>query len=168
MLDPNTEEVFQVTDILTGVSGITLFSSAISISENGKKLYYSHYTDNSYSIYNYTPDLNDMVKVDPAEIDVVVMHAPGTIKGDLGEVNAIKAVFGENLPAMTSNQWKIGHTFATSGILNLELALLMLKHQEFISVPFSDISKKPRRLLNILVNAVGFGGNAVSILVRKP
>ena len=109
-----------------------------------------------------------MSNLDPTEVDAVVMHAPGTIKGDLGEVNAIKAVFGENLPAMTSNKWKIGHTFATSGILNLELAMLMLKHQEFVPVPFSDISKKPRRLLNILVNAVGFGGNAVSILVRKP
>ncbi len=106
-------------------------------------------------------------KLNPAEIDAVVMHAPGTIKGDLGEVNAIKALFGENLPAMTSNKWKIGHTFATSGILNLELAMLMLKNQEFISVPFSDISKKPKRLQNILVNAVGFGGNSVSILISK-
>ena len=108
-----------------------------------------------------------MGNLDPAEVDAVVMHAPGTIKGDLGEVNAIKVVFGENLPAMTSNKWKIGHTFATSGILNLELAMLMLKHQEFVSVPFSDISKKPKQLRNILVNAVGFGGNAVSILISK-
>ncbi len=105
--------------------------------------------------------------MDVSKIDAVVMHAPGTIKGDLGEVNAIKAVFGENLPAMTSNKWKIGHTFATSGILNLELAMLMLMEQEFISVPFSDISKKPADLNNILVNAVGFGGNAVSILISK-
>ncbi|MDN3595638.1 beta-ketoacyl synthase N-terminal-like domain-containing protein [Zunongwangia endophytica] len=105
--------------------------------------------------------------LEPSEIDAVVMHAPGTIKGDAGEVKAIKALFGENLPAMTSNKWKIGHTFATSGILNLELAMLMLKKQQFISVPFSDISKKPTRIQNILVNAVGFGGNAVSILISK-
>lgn len=126
---------------------------SVSISEDGKCM------QNSMKMA-----IGDL---DPAEIDVVVMHAPGTIKGDLGEVNAIKAVFGENLPAMTSNKWKIGHTFATSGILNLELALLMLKHQEFISVPFSDISKKPARLQKILVNAVGFGGNAVSILINN-
>ncbi len=102
-----------------------------------------------------------------SEIDAVVMHAPGTLKGDLSEVNAIKAVFGKNTPAMTSNKWKLGHTFAASGILNLELAVLMLKHQEFIEVPFSMISEAPARLENILVNAVGFGGNAVSILVSK-
>ena len=102
-----------------------------------------------------------------SEIDAVVMHAPGTLKGDLSEVNAIKALFGENTPAMTSNKWKLGHTFAASGILNLELAVLMLQHQQFIEVPFSGISKSPSKLENILVNAVGFGGNAVSILISR-
>ncbi|PRX52533.1 beta-ketoacyl synthase N-terminal-like domain-containing protein [Salegentibacter salegens] len=106
-------------------------------------------------------------KKELSEIDAVVMHAPGTLKGDLSEVNAIKTVFGKNTPAMTSNKWKLGHTFAASGILNLELAVLMLQHQEFIEVPFLEISKSPLKLENILVNAVGFGGNAVSILVTR-
>lgn len=102
------------------------------------------------------------------EIDAIVMHAPGTIKGDLSEINAVKAVFGENLPALTSNKWKIGHTFGASGTLSLELAVLMLQNQEFISVPFSSVSKAPKRLKHVLVNAVGFGGNAVSVLVSLP
>jgi len=102
-----------------------------------------------------------------SEIDAVVMHAPGTLKGDLSEVNAIKTLFGKNAPAMTSNKWKLGHTFAASGILNLELAILMLQHQEFIEVPFSEISRSPSKFENILVNAVGFGGNAVSVLISR-
>jgi 3-oxoacyl-(acyl-carrier-protein) synthase len=101
------------------------------------------------------------------EIDIVVMHAPGTIKGDKAEVTAIRELFGDKLPAMTSNKWKIGHTFGASGILSMELAILMLEHQEFISVPYSKISKATGKIRNILVNAVGFGGNAVSILVSK-
>ena len=101
------------------------------------------------------------------EIDVVVMHAPGTQKGDKAEVNAIREVFGERHPALTSNKWKIGHTFGASGILSLELAILMLQHQEFIPVPFSEFQQPPKQLRNILVNAVGFGGNAVSVLVNK-
>jgi 3-oxoacyl-[acyl-carrier-protein] synthase II len=102
-----------------------------------------------------------------SEIDAIVMHAPGTIKGDEAELNAVKKLFGDKIPALTSNKWKIGHTFGASGILSLELAVLMLENQEFIAVPFSDISRPPARLRNILVNAVGFGGNAVSILVNK-
>src|SRR5690606_22571452 len=101
------------------------------------------------------------------EIDIVVMHAPGTIKGDLAELKAVKNLFGKELPALTSNKWKIGHTFGTSGILSLEMALLMLEREEFIEVPFSEISRPPKKIRNILVNAVGFGGNAVSILVNK-
>jgi len=106
-------------------------------------------------------------KKDLSEIDAVVMHAPGTLKGDLSEVNAIKALFGGHTPAMTSNKWKLGHTFAASGVLNIELAVLMLEYQEFIEVPFSIISNSPARLENILVNAVGFGGNAVSVLISR-
>ncbi|WP_026913955.1 beta-ketoacyl synthase N-terminal-like domain-containing protein [Christiangramia portivictoriae] len=105
------------------------------------------------------------IKDTSEEIDGIVMHAPGTIGGDVAEVNAVKHVFGENHPAITSNKWKTGHSFATSGILNIQMAVLMLQHQEFITVPFSRFQKKPTQLKNILVNSVGFGGNAVSLLI---
>ena len=101
------------------------------------------------------------------EIDAVVMHAPGTIGGDLSEVNAVRAVFGEKLPAITSNKWKTGHSFAASGILSLQMAILMLENQRFLPVPFSEFKQQPDKLENILVNSVGFGGNAVSILVGR-
>ena len=97
--------------------------------------------------------------------DAVVMHAPGTIGGDSSELNAIKKVFGNDLPAITSNKWKVGHSFATSGILSLQMAILMLKNQCFIPVPFSEYDRQPEKLDHILVNSVGFGGNAVSILI---
>ncbi len=102
------------------------------------------------------------------EVDAIVMHAPGTVKGDLAEYNAIKAVFKNTMPALTTNKWKIGHTFGASGILSLELAILMLQHQEFISIPFVNNENTPKQLQKIIVNAVGFGGNAVSILIEKP
>ncbi|MFD2563301.1 beta-ketoacyl synthase N-terminal-like domain-containing protein [Aquimarina rubra] len=102
------------------------------------------------------------------EIDAIVLHAPGTIKGDKAECKAIEKVFGDNTPAMTTNKWKIGHTFGASGILSMELAILMMKHQEFIPVPFIEHTKTPKKLNKILVNAVGFGGNAVSVLLESP
>ena len=101
------------------------------------------------------------------DIDAIVMHAPGTIKGDLSEVKAIERVFGNNTPFLTTNKWKLGHTFATSGILSVELAILMLQHQQGISVPFTPKQNQPSQLHKILINAVGFGGNAVSILLSK-
>ena len=99
------------------------------------------------------------------DIDAIVMHAPGTIQGDSTELEAIKAIFGNHLPMLTSNKWKVGHTFATSGLLSIELAVLMLQNQHFVETPFYENSKTTS-LKKILVNAVGFGGNAVSILVE--
>lgn len=101
------------------------------------------------------------------EVDAVVMHAPGTIKGDLSEYKAIQKVFGENLPMLTTNKWKIGHTFGASGILSVEMAVLMLQHQQFVGVPFGKAQQERKVIRKILVNAVGFGGNAVSVLISK-
>ncbi len=104
--------------------------------------------------------------IDLKEVDVLVMHAPGTIKGDQSEFNAVQNVFGKKLPALTTNKWKIGHTLGASGLINLHMAILMLQHQQFIGVPFVKALAKPKKIERILVNAVGFGGNAVSILLR--
>ncbi|QCX02429.1 beta-ketoacyl synthase [Aggregatimonas sangjinii] len=103
----------------------------------------------------------------PAEVDAIVMHAPGTVKGDLSEYKAIQQVFGDHMPALTTNKWKIGHTFGASGMLSVELAVLMLQRQQFVGVPFRVYDTEPKKLERVLVNAVGFGGNAVSVLLGK-
>lgn len=100
------------------------------------------------------------------DIDIIVTHTPGTLKGDLAELNAIKKVFSDKTPCLTTNKWKIGHTLGASGMLNVEMAILMLNKQKFIPIPFLE-SNKPDKINNILVNAVGFGGNAVSLLLQK-
>ncbi len=105
--------------------------------------------------------------ISPDEIDAIVMHAPGTIKGDQSEINAIQKVFSNNIPFLTTNKWKLGHTFGASGLLSLELAVLMLQHQQLIDVPFAQPQQVPKKLTKILVNAVGFGGNAVSVLITS-
>lgn len=101
------------------------------------------------------------------KIDAVVMHAPGTILGDQSEYKALQKVFGSNLPLLTTNKWKIGHTFGASGLLSLNTAIEMLQSQNYDEAPFFSPQAKPKAFKNILVNAVGFGGNAVSILVTR-
>jgi 3-oxoacyl-(acyl-carrier-protein) synthase len=69
---------------------------------------------------------------------------------------------------LTTNKWMIGHTFGASGMLNVEMAILMMQHQQFIGVPFASIQQSNRKSIKkVLINAVGFGGNAVSILLSK-
>ena len=101
------------------------------------------------------------------EVDAIVMHAPGTLKGDTSEYKAIQQLFGDNLPMLSTNKWKIGHTFGASGMLSLELALLMMQNNTFVGIPYV-IEPNPRKnIRKVLINAVGFGGNAVSILVSS-
>jgi len=101
------------------------------------------------------------------EVDAIVMHAPGTLKGDTSEYKAIQKIFGDSLPMLTTNKWKIGHTFGASGMLNLELALLMLQYQTFIGIPYVAEPNPRKTIRKVLLNAVGFGGNAVSVLVSR-
>ncbi|WP_431125114.1 beta-ketoacyl synthase N-terminal-like domain-containing protein [Flagellimonas flava] len=105
--------------------------------------------------------------LDPSEVDAIVMHAPGTVKGDLSEYKAIEKVFCNKIPFLTTNKWKVGHTFGASGLLSVELALLMLQHQTYITTPFFSQEPRSKAIKNVMVNAVGFGGNAVSILLSK-
>ena len=105
--------------------------------------------------------------ISPETVDVVVMHAPGTLKGDTAEMEAVYRVFGKDTPALTTNKWKLGHTLGTSGLLSVELGLFMLRHQHYIEVPYLDKVPGPEKLERVLVNAVGFGGNAVSICLAR-
>jgi 3-oxoacyl-(acyl-carrier-protein) synthase len=45
----------------------------------------------------------------------------------------------------------------------MELAILMMQHNTFIGVPLRK--HKTNETRKVLINAVGFGGNAVSVLL---
>ncbi len=53
-------------------------------------------------------------------------------------------------------------------MLNLEMALLMMQHQQFIVVPFVTEQNPRKAIRNVQINAVGFWGNAVSVLLSRP
>ena len=105
-------------------------------------------------------------KANRSRVDAIVMHAPGTLKGDKAEYKAIQKTF-EPLPALTTNKWKIGHTFGASGAMSLEMAILMLDEQVFYKNPYYLSNPQKGQLESILLNSVGFGGNAVSIIIEK-
>jgi 3-oxoacyl-[acyl-carrier-protein] synthase II len=102
-----------------------------------------------------------------SDVDVVITHTPGTKHGDQAEIEGITKVFKDQRPAITTNKWKLGHSLGSSGLMSVELALLMIKHQKFIEIPYLKQQKKPDSINKILINSVGFGGNAVSVLLER-
>ena len=103
-----------------------------------------------------------------SEVDSIIMHAPGTLKGDESEYKAIKDLFGSKIPHLISTKYTTGHTFGASGALSMELAILMLQHNKLINFPYESLLVgKPKEVKSIMINATGFGGNAVSIILSK-
>ena len=102
-------------------------------------------------------------------VDLIILHAPGTVKGDRSELNAVKAVFGSELPVLASNKWFVGHTFGASAALSLEYALLILAEDDYADFPYPvSFENRRRPIRKIMINAAGFGGNAASLIVSKP
>jgi len=102
-------------------------------------------------------------------VDLVLMHAPGTVMGDCAELRAISRVFGDEPPRLFSNKWKIGHTYAASAPLSMELGILAIQHQLALDFPYpSRVHNRPGAIRKVMVNAAGFGGNATSIILSDP
>ena len=105
---------------------------------------------------------------DLSKVDSIVMHAPGTIKGDASEYKAIQNIFGTEIPHLISTKFATGHSFGASGALSLELAILMLKKNKLIKFPYESLDNgEPKSVNTVMINATGFGGNAVSIILSK-
>ena len=127
-----------------------------SVSEEGESLYHS---------MKMALDGLEETKT----VDAILLHAPGTLQGDRSELSAVRKLFGERIPYLFSNKWKIGHTLGASGALSLELAILMLQHQKCLPFPYPVLlNGDPGGLGAIMVNASGFGGNAASVILSRP
>ena len=55
---------------------------------------------------------------------------------DLAEFKAIQKIFCNKIPALTTNKLQVGHSLGASGMLSIEMAILMLNHQKFIDIPW--------------------------------
>jgi 3-oxoacyl-(acyl-carrier-protein) synthase len=104
-----------------------------------------------------------------AKPDLIMAHAPGTKNGDLAEHNALLKLFGDEIPHVYTNKHIIGHTLGASGVLSLITALILLEKQEIPPMPYPCRGQEniPEKIRHVLINATGFGGNAISIMVSK-
>ena len=117
-------------------------------------------------------------KISPSQVDYVNAHATATKQGDVEEVQAIKEVFGENVP-VSSLKGYIGHTLGASGSLELIASLEMMKkgvvyptlNLENIDPEcdgvchVKDFAKKDIKFL--LKNCFAFGGINATLICKK-
>ncbi len=67
--DLESGKVFQLTDYEVGISGITQYSPAVSISRQNNELVYSYYSDNKYTIYKAMVDDFPVREVSPDSLN---------------------------------------------------------------------------------------------------
>lgn len=113
-------------------------------------------------------------------IDYVNTHGTGTPLGDLREVEALRAVFGDELPPFSSTKSMGGHALAAAGALEAIHCMLMLEH-DFLaaSINVSDPSPELKGLplvterrdgagaRTVMTNNFGFGGTNASLVLRR-
>ena len=110
----------------------------------------------------------------PSDIDYINCHGTGTPNNDPSELEAMRRVFGEALPAFSSTKGYTGHTTSASGSIEAVFCLLAMQHQ---FVPANLRSTQPiepwaqpvahtqtAQLQRVLCNAFGFGGNDSALL----
>ena len=115
-----------------------------------------------------------------ARIDYINAHGTSTPVGDTRELEAIKQVFGGDVPPVSSTKSLTGHSQGATGVHEAIYSLLMMKHG-FISasaniedldpeaqgVPIVTERRDGARLDRVMSNSFGFGGTNATLVFKR-
>ncbi|SEL79021.1 beta-ketoacyl-ACP synthase I [Halomonas daqiaonensis] len=120
-----------------------------------------------------------MATVD-GKIDYINTHGTSTPVGDVAELKAIREVFGNSTPAMSSTKSLTGHSLGATGVQEAIYSLLMMEN-DFIAASANvetldeqadgfDIVTQRRdgvKVERVLSNSFGFGGTNACLVLEK-
>lgn len=132
-------------------------------------------SDNGEGAYLAMQEALSMAQLTPEDIDYVNAHGTGTPNNDLSESTALKRIFGEQMPAISSTKAFTGHTTSASGSIETVICLLAMQHH-FIPANLRWANQieggiTPSQgqtnceLKHVICNAFGFGGNDSSLVL---
>ena len=113
-------------------------------------------------------------------IDYINPHGTSTPIGDVREVEAIRAVFGDNIPPISATKSLTGHSLGAAGAQEAIYSLIMLRDDficesaniEELDEPFRDVPIVRQRIENaglttVMSNSFGFGGTNATLVFRR-
>ncbi|HFD80213.1 MAG TPA: beta-ketoacyl-ACP synthase I [Gammaproteobacteria bacterium] len=113
-------------------------------------------------------------------VDYINAHGTSTPVGDMRELEAIREVFGDHIPPISSTKSLTGHSLGAAGVQEAIYSLLMLQH-DFISasaniqyldpaaegMPIQTERRDNAGLRTVMSNSFGFGGTNASLVFRR-
>ena len=115
-----------------------------------------------------------------APVDYINSHGTATPVGDITELDAIRAVFGQKLPTVSSTKSMTGHSQGATGAHEAVYSLLMLQH-DFVAPSINIDNLDPGAegypiarqrvdkagLQTVMSNSFGFGGTNACLLFSR-
>jgi 3-oxoacyl-[acyl-carrier-protein] synthase-1 len=113
-------------------------------------------------------------------VDYINAHGTSTPVGDMRELEAVRSVFGDNIPKINSTKSLSGHSLGAAGVHEAVYSLLMMQ-EDFLSASANITELDPagagfpiirERLDNagtnvIMSNSFGFGGTNATLIFRR-
>ncbi len=120
-----------------------------------------------------------MAKKDIEKIDYINAHGTSTPVGDIAELKAIKKVFKDDLPLISSTKSLSGHSLGAAGVHESIYTLLMMNNNfvsESANIDELDeeaigmnilTSRHDEKIDTAMSNSFGFGGTNASLVFRR-
>ncbi len=119
----------------------------------------------------------EMAHIAPEDIQYVNAHGTGTPNNDESESVALKRLFGDRMPRISSTKSFTGHTTSASGSIETVISILAMQHH-FVPANLGWKNQMPEGITpslgeqnlfmeNVLCNSFGFGGNDTALLLSS-
>ena len=165
-----------------GNSDSSLFTlrSSLFIRGYGNRCDAFHQTassENGEGAFLAMSDAMQMAGLKPQDIQYINAHGTGTPNNDASESAAIRRVFGDSIPPVSSTKGFTGHTTSAAGAIEAVISILALQHgfvpanlgwktqDSDCITPSMGSGKYP--ISNVLCNSFGFGGNDSALIISK-
>lgn len=123
--------------------------------------------------------MQEALKIFGGKVDYINTHGTSTPVGDIAELNAIKSVFGDDAPIISSTKSMTGHSLGATGAQEAIYSIMMMQ-DNFIapSINIDDIVDEAsglhinqetiqKELHSVMSNSFGFGGTNASLIISK-
>jgi 3-oxoacyl-[acyl-carrier-protein] synthase-1 len=113
-------------------------------------------------------------------IDYINSHGTSTPVGDLAELKAVKATFGDAIPPISSTKSLTGHSLGATGVQEAIYSLLMLENDficasanidtldaEAVGMPIVLQRQDNVKLNRVMSNSFGFGGTNATLIFQR-